>query len=43
MNAVVEPTGSGLYRVRVYGVSESVAQNLKSSATANGIDSYVFH
>lgn len=43
VNAVVEPTGSGLYRVRVYGVSESVAQNLKSSATANGIDSYVFH
>lgn len=41
--AVVEPTGTGLYRVRVYGLSESAAQNLKSSATANGIDSYVFH
>ena len=43
VNAVVEPTGTGLYRVRVYGLSESAAGQLKSSATANGIDSYVFH
>ena len=43
VNAVVEPTGTGLYRVRVYGLSESGAQQLKSSAYANGIDSYVFH
>lgn len=43
VNAVVEPTGAGLYRVRVYGLTESAAQQLKSSATANGIDSYVFH
>ena len=42
-DAVVEPTGTGLYRVRVYGLSEMAAQNLKSSATAVGIDSYVFH
>ena len=42
-NAIVEPTGTGLYRVRAYGLSESEAQALKSSATANGIDSYVFH
>ena len=42
-NAIVEPNGTGLYRVRVYGLTESAAQNLKSSATANGIDSYVFH
>ena len=42
-NAIVEPTGTGLYRVRVYGLGESDAQKLKSSATANGIDSYVFH
>ena len=42
-DALVEPTGNGLYRVRVYGLSEADAQNLKSSATANGIDSYVFH
>ena len=43
VSAVVEPNGSGMYRVRVYGLSESDAQKLKSSATANGIDSYVFH
>lgn len=42
-NAIVEPTGTGLYRVRSYGLSENEAQRLKSSATANGIDSYVFH
>lgn len=43
VNAIVEPTGTGLYRVRVYGQSESDAQQLKSSAASNGIDSYVFH
>ena len=42
-DAVVEPTGTGLYRVRVYGLSETGAQQLKSSASAVGIDSYVFH
>lgn len=41
--AVVEPTGTGLYRVRVYGLTDASAGQLKSSATANGIDSYVFH
>ena len=43
VNAVVEPTGTGLYRVRAYGLSETDAAQIKSSATANGIDSYVFH
>ncbi len=43
VNAVVESTGGGLFRVRTYGLSEGEAQDLKSSATANGIDSYVFH
>ena len=43
VNAVVEPTGTGLYRVRVYGLSDSAATQLKSSAASNGIDSYVFH
>ncbi len=42
-NAIVEPTGAGLYRVRVYGLAEADAQKLKSSAIVNGIDSYVFH
>ncbi len=43
VNAIVEPTGTGLYRVRAYGLSETSAAQIKSSATANGIDSYVFH
>ena len=43
VNAIVEPTGTGLYRVRAYGLSETTAAQIKSSATANGIDSYVFH
>lgn len=40
--AVVEQSG-GLYRVRVTGLSDSAAQNLKSAAANAGIDSYVFH
>lgn len=40
--AIIEPSG-GLYRVRVTGLSETAAQNLKSAATNAGIDSYVFH
>ena len=43
VNAVVEPNGSGLFRVRLYGVSDADAQKIKASAIANGIDSYVFH
>ena len=43
IDAVVEPTGTGLYRVRTYGLAEADAQKIKSSATALGIDSYVFH
>ena len=43
VDAIVEPTGTGLYRVRTYGMDEGSAQKLKSSAAANGIDSYVFH
>ncbi len=42
-NAVIESTGTGLYRVRVYGLTDASAGQLKSSASANGIDSYVFH
>ena len=40
--AVIEPSGV-LYRVRVTGLSETAAQNLKSAATNAGIDSYIFH
>jgi D-alanyl-D-alanine carboxypeptidase len=43
VNAIVEPTDSGLYRVRVYGLSEVAAQKIKANATTHGIDSYVFH
>lgn len=43
VNATIEPNGSGMYRVRVHGLSEFAAQGLKKSAMANGIDSYVFH
>ena len=43
VNATIEPTGTGLYRVRVYGLTDAGAGQLKSQASANGIDSYVFH
>jgi len=39
----VEPNGSGMYRVRVNGLSESAASDLKSRAVAAGIDCYIFH
>lgn len=42
-NATIESAPNGMYRVRVNGLSEGAAQKLKASATANGIDSYVFH
>ena len=43
VNAIVESNGAGLYRVRTYGLAEADAQKIKSSASAHGIDSYVFH
>ena len=43
VDATIETAPNGMYRVRVNGLTESSAQKLKSSATANGIDSYVFH
>ena len=39
----IEQNDSGLYRVRVYGLSESDASNVKNLAVANGIDCYIFH
>ena len=41
--AHLEPNGSGLYRVRVTGLSETMAQSLKNRASSAGIDCYVFH
>ena len=43
LNAVIEQNDSGLYRVRVNGLSESGAVDIKNSALANGIDCYIFH
>ena len=42
-NAVIETAPNGMYRVRVNGLTDGAAQKLKSTAIANGIDSYVFH
>ena len=39
----IEQNESGLYRVRINGLSESSAQNAKNIAGANGIDCYIFH
>lgn len=43
VNAVIELSDSGLYRVRVYGLTDGAARQISANATANGIDSYVFH
>lgn len=43
VDAHIESTGNGLYRVRVSGLTESDAQNLRNRASANGIDCFVFH
>jgi len=39
----IETAPNGMYRVRISGMSENSAQNLKSRASASGIDSFVFH
>ena len=43
LNADVQQNESGLYRVRINGLSESSAQSIKNKAASNGIDCYVFH
>ena len=40
---MIEMASGGLYRVRVNNISENAAQSLRNSATAAGIDNYVFH
>lgn len=42
-NANIERNDTGLYRVRINGLSESTAQNIKNTASNNGIDCYIFH
>ena len=39
----IERNDTGLYRVRVVGLSESAATDAKNRAVANGIDCYIFH
>lgn len=43
VNANIEPAPNGMFRVRVSGLSDASAAQLKSRAGALGIDSYVFH
>ena len=43
LDADIQQNETGLYRVRINGLSESAAQSAKNAAAANGIDSYVFH
>lgn len=43
LNMRVSQSNGGLYRVRAEGLSESAAQSAKNTATANGIDCYIFH
>jgi len=43
LSANIEKNSTGLYRVRVTGISESAAQSAKDAAIANGIDCFVFH
>lgn len=43
VSAVVESAPNGMFRVRANNLSESAAQNIKSRASAAGIDCYIFH
>ena len=43
VDATIVQAENGMWRVRIGGLSESGAQNLKSVATSAGIDSFVFH
>lgn len=43
ITTTIERNETGLYRVRINNISETYAQELKSRASENGIDSYVFH
>ena len=40
---IIETAPNGLFRVRAYGLSDAAAQSLKNTASAKGIDCYVFH
>lgn len=42
LNTNIEPSSNGMFRVRANGLSETYAQNLKTKASAGGIDCFVF-
>ena len=43
LTANIENNDNGLYRVRVNGLSENYATQIKQIANENGIDCYIFH
>ena len=43
MTPDIQQNETGLYRVRINGLSESGAQSAKNAASINGIDCYIFH
>ena len=43
VDATVSQAENGMWRVRVGGLSDAAAQNLKSAAANSGIDCFVFH
>ncbi len=43
LQANIEKSDGGLFRVRVTGITEAIAKNAKNAASNNGIDSYIFH
>ena len=43
LTPVVERAANGMYRVRVNGLSDGAASDIKSRAVSAGIDCYIFH
>ena len=43
VSAVIEPTGTGMFRVRANNLSEDAARNIRSRAANAGFDCYIFH
>lgn len=43
VNTTIEPTANGMYRVRANGLSDAAAADIRTHASAMGIDCYIFH
>jgi len=43
IDTIIEQTANGMYRVRVNGLSDENAKKIKTDATNDGIDCYIFH